>query len=134
MSIKYLDYEAFLSTLQLASPMAIDGIMAHVHYPSLAAFVDTEGDIRWCAKEVNQIANKCYFQVDKNGYHWMMPYFGENGLVVHTEPPMLIVGKTIEAGFGVDPDPKWEAIASGINPKVVKVIKNYMLYKSPVFW
>ena len=94
---------------------------------------EDDGECYPCAKSVNHIADECAIKEFK-------PSWSEENLLiawpqvliddkwVYTNPPYYVIGKTNQNGFGITPDPDWEAKldADGIGFKIVRKIRMHL--------
>lgn len=131
----YHDLEHHIAELvKRESPVAVDGRIAQDLFPDLKVFQDVQGGFRWCAPGANSSADKCFVQTDDQGRIWIMPYVEERGIIVHSDPPMICIGRNVDQGFGITPEPGWEDVVAQLHPNVTRIVKQHLLAHPPVLW
>lgn len=130
-----VDIEQHIADLvERQSPVAVDGRIALDMFPDLKVFTDPQGSKRWCSPSVNAQAINTFVITDDQGRVWMMPYIEERGVTVFSDPPLICVGRLVDAGFGTQPEPGWEEVMAGFTPSVIKQVREYLLARPPVMW
>jgi hypothetical protein len=95
--------------------------------------VDTTTPItKLCTYEINYFVNKHDFQFEDTLRVSLFSY--EYGVPVYSDPPTFDVAKLNPNGFGYIPDPDWEHWFNynGVNPDIIKKVKDVLANKPPV--
>lgn len=131
----YVDLEAYLEQLvDEESPKAVDGRLAQHLFPELRAFKAVDGLIRWCASGANEHVTSAFVIKDSEGRVWMLPYMETVGIVIHSDPPMICVGRSVEQGFGIHPEPGWEDVVAQFPRRIQVMIQDYLNEHPPILW
>jgi hypothetical protein len=130
-----VDIEQHIADLvERQSPVAVDGRIALDMFPDLKVFKDPQGADRWCSPTATPLASKCFVMVDLEGRVWMMPHLEERGIIVHSDPAAICVGRLVDAGFGTMPEPGWEEVMADFHPNAIRQVREYLIARPPVMW
>lgn len=87
---------------------------------------------RLCTYELNYFVNRYDFEFEDTLRVSLFSY--EAGIPVYSDPPVFDVAKLNPKGFGYVPDKDWEDwfLHNGINPDIIKKVKDVLASKPPV--
>lgn len=105
-------------------------------FPDLRKFTDPEGLERWYSPAATSQATCAHYAYDSKGGVWMMPYVQVDRTHVYGDPHAILVGRVVQAGFGIDPEPGWKSVVEscGYSKDVAKVIEQYLAARPPISW
>lgn len=122
--------------VEAESPDAIDGRVAQQAFPDLRAWKDAIGRVRWCSIAATEKVDRYGISRDDDGRIWVQPYLLQSGAVVFSDPPEIVIGRDMDGGFGVTPEPSWEEILMALRlpEPVIRGVKAYLNQHPPISW
>ena len=133
----YLDVEQRLAELvEAESPEAVDGRVAQQAFPDLRAWQDPSGRKRWCSVQATEKVDHLGIIRDDQGRLWAQPYLLQAGVAIFSDPAEIIIGRDVQAGFGVTPEPGWKDIlrAVRIPEPIVARVERFLEAHPPISW
>jgi hypothetical protein len=105
-------------------------------FPDLLHFKDFQGFTRNTSSFANSKVTGCIFGVDLERRWFAFPYVKIGQWEVHSNPPAILIGRDLQSGFGVVPEPGWEEIvqANSMPKYIVKEIREYLSGRPPIDW
>jgi hypothetical protein len=105
-------------------------------YPSLRVYEDYLGRLRLCTYEVNSLVDEIFLwhRTDSGGSIEVLPFIQEDGVEIHSDPVIFIVGHANDKGFGEVPLHDWKNLLEDekICKDVVRKIRDYLDKHAPV--
>lgn len=105
-------------------------------YPDLQQFQDPEGLTRCFAPSATPKADQLHVIIDRQGRVWMMAGVRYGSVYIYGSPPVVLVARAVDFGFGVTPEPGWEEVyeAAGYSNRILREVKRYLSAHPPISW